>query len=467
MKSHGNLISLSCMLAVLASCFSTVRNEPQGPHLAAWDSGNPVNLPALMRAAVEAPTERSDRAAGAARTTAPTKRLAKNSQASNSQDPKGSSLLLIERDFYRQRGYRPAWSDERGPSGDTGALLEAIDRAAAEGLDLRSAALDLRAQRAALAADCRHRGALADPRVAQRLVDLDLAFTRTFLLLARATAGGRVDPTALADDWYDRPKPVDPGALLTQALGKAGVATALAAAEPSQPAFSRLRAAYQHYGEIAARGGWPEIPAGPKLSRGATGQGGERVRLVKARLVAEGYLAPDSGAASPSTPPLYDAPLAEAVALFQSHHGLDPNGAVDEATRAALNVPAAERQRQIALNLERWRWLPADFGDRYLVVNLPQCELALLDQGRTVLTMRVVVGKPKTRTPILSDRVTGIELNPDWNLPDSIVQNEIAPAVLRDPQYLSRKNLEVYEGWKAKASPVDPSQVDWARLTQG
>jgi len=136
--------------------------------------------------------------------------------------------------------------------------------------------------------------------------------------------------------------------------------------------------------------------------------------------------------------------LAATVQRFQRLHGLEPNGKVDAPTLAELDIPAAARVQQIQVNLERWRWLPNDFGQRYIKVNIPEFKMQLIDGGKTALEMRVVVGKAQqNRTPVFSDKMDYLELNPYWNIPTDIVKNEIEPGIAQDPNYLERKNMEV------------------------
>jgi L,D-transpeptidase YcbB len=361
------------------------------------------------------------------------------------------------RQFYRKRSYQPAWSDERGPLPRAQELVAAIDGLAVEALDPRQY------DREGLARELREakwEGRLDDPAVQRRLADLDVVLTYDFLVMAAHTATGRLQPETLQTDWYTKPRDVDLDVVLTRALGQDGIRKALASVTPPGQGYARLRAARARYGEIVKRGGWPEVPPGKTLRRGATG---ERVAILRARLAAEGDLA----AATPAGQDRYDDLLADAVARFQKRHGIEPTGEVDAETLAALNVPAAERLHQIGVNMERWRWLPTDLGARYILVNIPEFKLNLVDGGQKAMEMRVVVGKAQTKTPAFSNRVTAIDLNPVWNLPPSIVKNEIAPAVARDPGYLAKKHLEVVKGWGEKAETIDPGAVDWEHIGGG
>jgi murein L,D-transpeptidase YcbB/YkuD len=129
--------------------------------------------------------------------------------------------------------------------------------------------------------------------------------------------------------------------------------------------------------------------------------------------------------------------------------------------RALMDPAMASHAGQIALNLERWRWMPDDLGARYLIVNIPSFHLDARENGRSVLDMKVVVGKPDHKTPIFSDVMTTTVFSPYWNVPDSIVEGETAPAAARDPGFLTRNNIEILRVTKNGASRVDPSTVDW------
>jgi murein L,D-transpeptidase YcbB/YkuD len=128
------------------------------------------------------------------------------------------------------------------------------------------------------------------------------------------------------------------------------------------------------------------------------------------------------------------------------------------------NDPAVDRHiRQIRLNLERWRWMSDDLGERYLLVNVPAYRLMVRENGQSVLEMKVVVGKtdPAHRTPVLGSEMTTVVFSPYWNIPGTIASRETAPAAARDPDYLERNEIEVLRASKKGASAVDPSSIDW------
>jgi murein L,D-transpeptidase YcbB/YkuD len=170
--------------------------------------------------------------------------------------------------------------------------------------------------------------------------------------------------------------------------------------------------------------------------------------------VASGVL---TGEAATQGSPVFDEHVEAGVKAFQELHAIKATGAVDKTTLAALNVPIDERMRQVAINLERWRWMPNDLGARHLFVNIPYFHLIARENGKPVMDIRVVVGKPGNETPVFSDEMESVVFSPYWNIPDSIKQGETAPAVMNDPSYLERNNIEVLRGSRR----VDVASVDW------
>jgi murein L,D-transpeptidase YcbB/YkuD len=135
--------------------------------------------------------------------------------------------------------------------------------------------------------------------------------------------------------------------------------------------------------------------------------------------------------------------LQDAVLLFQHRHGLTEDGVLGPRTVAALNVSAAERARQIAITMERWRWLPQRMESDHIVVNVPAAQMEVVEDGVAVMAMKVVIGDPDHPTPALRATMTSLVLNPIWRIPASIATNEILPKLKKDPGYLIANDLEL------------------------
>ena len=129
---------------------------------------------------------------------------------------------------------------------------------------------------------------------------------------------------------------------------------------------------------------------------------------------------------------------------------------------AALNVPVEERLRQLELNMERWRWLPRELGTRYLLINIANFTLEVVDQDQPVLTMRTIVGRPDRPTPILQSALSQVVLSPYWHVPQRIALQDKLPVIRKDPHYLARHGFQVVRGRHV----IDPTTIAWAQLTR-
>ena len=330
--------------------------------------------------------------------------------------------------FYGSRDYRPAWTTGGRISRQGQALLRLLRDADREGLEpgrygppVFDAAGDVDAT---------------------RLGELDLRLTDGLLRYVSDVAQGRFDPAAANPYWTQRPQAVDTTAILREAVESKDVEKTLKGLLPQNPQYAALREALERHRAIAARGGWATtLPARLTLR---PGQRSPFVPALRARLAAEGDLR-DAGHVAKAE--VFDAALASALKRFESRHGLTPDGVLDRQAADALNVPVEDRIRQIELNLERWRWLSPALSDRFILVNIPAFELHAFDGGRPVLRMRVVSGSAaRTPTPVFGRAMTQVVFRPWWNVPTSIAEAEIMPAVFRDRGYLRRRNMELVRG---------------------
>jgi murein L,D-transpeptidase YcbB/YkuD len=357
--------------------------------------------------------------------------------------------------FYERRTYRPAWTGNNGPLQHVEALVKAISEADREGLqpqDYHLAAIQSVFQ------EVHKNQARHNPLNPGRLADLELLLTDGFLVYAAHLLSGRINPETIDPEWFAKRREHDLAVILQAALDSNQIEKSLKSLLPQQPGYARLGRALARYREIEEKGGWPGVPEGPRMQKG---DHGERVAALCIRLSATG----DFNQGWDEDTGSFDDALELAVISFQQRHGLKTDGVVGRATLEALNVPVEQRIRQIVVNMERWRWLPEDLGRRHILVNIANFELDVVESEQVVQMMRVIVGRDYRRTPVFSDMMTYLVFSPYWNVPAKIAIQDIVPQVQKDVNYLFAQNIRVFQGWGAEAREIDPTTIDWSKVT--
>jgi len=227
---------------------------------------------------------------------------------------------------------------------------------------------------------------------------------------------------------------------------------------PESQVYYSLRDALKYYEDINYNGGWQPVPPGPTLKKGSSSQ---RVVFLKHRLYATGDLKlyPNQNPEQYLNNNYYDNQLFSAVSLFQKRHGLKQDGAVGDNTLYSLNIPISYKLTSLKINLDLWRRLPKNLGDKYILVNVPAFKLYGVQNNQKILDMRVIVGKLDWNTPIFSEYMEYVVVNPFWNIPSSIFADEVLPEVKKDPEYLKRKNIELVS--LSNASVESSEYVNW------
>jgi murein L,D-transpeptidase YcbB/YkuD len=289
--------------------------------------------------------------------------------------------------------------------------------------------------------------------------DLDMLQTDALLSLANHLYFGKVDPERLDPDWnLDKEfGDLEPVETLTHALEAGNIPGFLAEVRPQHPLYGQLKSALARYRAIAARGGWPSVPDGPKLEKGMRG---ERVGALRKRLAVTG----DGPTATPAVPSQFDEPLEHAVRDFQRRQGLPVDGAVGANTLEALNVPVGARIDQIRVNLERARWVLHEVKGDFLVVDVAGFSAAYVRNGETVWRSRVQVGTPYRKTPTFKSAISYLVFNPTWTVPPTILKKDILPAMRQGGNEVEKRGLKVLD---REGHPVDPGSVNWSHYKAG
>ena len=339
------------------------------------------------------------------------------------------AAVLVE-SFYKGRTYLPAWS-QNGLMVQVEPLIRAVEDAYGDGLT----------------PDYYHLSLIRSlvEKVGQELApdpillsDLDILLTDAFLALGCHLSAGCVNPVTIETEWFAKSLKVDVSAVLEQALNKKQIREALMGLRPQKDIYDRLRLALAWYRVLLSKGEWQLISTGPSLKKGSKS---DRVVELRKRLTASGDLTADEG----TIRDVFDEKVEQSIIVFQKCHGLECDGIVGRNTFNALNVPLKQRIRQMELNMERLRWILGNIEERFIVVNIANFQLDVIENDKSILSMKVVVGKPYQRTPIFTSKMTYIVINPAWNIPDSIARKEILKKIEKNPNYLAEQNIKVLE----------------------
>jgi murein L,D-transpeptidase YcbB/YkuD len=349
--------------------------------------------------------------------------------------------------FYGARGFEPLWLSTGGDgkvvfSPNAEKIIDVFKKAALEGLR----------QSDYLSTDLDPVAAGTDPA---KLAALEMAFSQATVKYAQDTYGGRIRPTDVNPLLVIKPKRIDEADMLTQLAATDDPAKILFALDPPHKEFQLLKAALaKFYDDDAVKTETITIPDGPTLKLGMKD---ERVPALRERLSVPAPEIPE-GAANATVDTTYDKPLLEAVKAFQASLGITADGVLGPATVAALNGATSVSQDDIIANMERWRWEPNDFGAFHVEVNIPEFTVWIVKDDKPVHSTRVVVGRPTNMTPVFSDEIEDIVVNPYWNVPPSIATKEIKPHLIANPYYLDSQNMEMLAGGRV----IDASSIDWS-----
>lgn len=319
------------------------------------------------------------------------------------------------RAFYEMNGWRPVWTRER--LRDLNAVAARAERHGLSGADQFDFV-----------------GLAADPATS------DLRTTAAALAYARILSEGKVRPETVEDLWEMQKNRVDLPRGLNDALSRGVLLDWYEGLAPTDIGYTNLSAGYVRYSRLANQGGWPAFAAGATIEPGASDR---RVPALIDRLTAEGDLSAADGARLKAQGLVYDSELQNAVRRFQTRHGLGADGRVGPATQRSLGASAQDRARQIALNLERRRWLKRDVAPERIEVNTAAAIMVYWKDAKPVHSNRVVVGSHDNQTPSLEKPFASVVANPPWYVPAGIARREILP---KGPGYLAANDMYVSNG---------------------
>ncbi len=345
--------------------------------------------------------------------------------------PDYSDYRVQVQKFYEPTGYALAWIQDLRPTPQALAMITVFGEADNKGLDPADYDSLLWSSRL-------EKLQSASPT---DLAHFDLAMTVSVMRYISDLHIGRVNPRYFHFGFDIEHNKYDLSRFVRERLvGSPDLEAALAAVEPPFDGYRRTEKALRLYLQLAQRddGEQLTVPKQP-IAIGDRYPGMKRLQRLLCLL---GDLQPAACRAEATD--VYTSPIADGVRHFQGRHGLQPDGHLDQATVRELNVPLSDRVSQLQLTLERWRWLPHEFSQPPIIVNIPEFRLRAIDEDdKVVLAMNVIVGRAMRQTPVFAKNMTYVIFRPYWDVPRSIERTEVVPNVEHDRFYLAKKNYEV------------------------
>ena len=356
--------------------------------------------------------------------------------------------------FYRPFGFEPAWVRDGQPTPQALALVEILQDADREGLRAEDYDASRWADRLAL---------LRGPYGELVEAHFDAALTICVMRYLSDLHVGRINPQHLGFEFDVSQKKLDlPQFIREELVNGSDVRSEVAGVAPSFPGYGRLRDTLEHYVELEKADDGEKVPDPGRL--GGLDPGGQYAGIAQLarRLRLLGDLAESATVSLDSK--IYEGALVNAVKRFQARHGMSPDGVLDSETVTEMNVPLGDRAEQIRLALERFRWLPYEFEEPPIVVNIPEFRLYGFKKGNQPgLTMNVNVGDQYDfQTPIFEDSIRYIVFRPYWYPPRGILRSEILPPLKDDPS-LEDNDLELVS---ASGKVIDRGNVTSAMMQQ-
>ena len=344
--------------------------------------------------------------------------------------------------FYKERDYHTAWIEDGAWTRAARQLMFTLSRAEWDGLDSSDYDLPSLSLSRRTGAD------------AEALAQADIQLSRALTEYTRHAYAGRIDPRSFSKKEVTI-KPHYPDSI--EALNRIAAAheprEILRSYHPGHPGFIALRDEYNRLRTTRKTDNTPPVPAGKSLK---VGMRDNRVPLLRRKL---GLTVPAENAN------LYSKALAKEIKQFQSDNGLIADGIAGKATLKILNDDRKNLTAEIVANMERWRWLPRDLGDFHVMVNIPTFHVQVVSEGTKIHQTRVIVGKSRHKTPLFSDEMEYLVVNPYWNVPKSIATNELLPKIKSDPTgFFSKRNYQVLASIEGRTQVIDPAKLDWERV---
>jgi murein L,D-transpeptidase YcbB/YkuD len=356
--------------------------------------------------------------------------------------------FVVLKTFYENRDYQAAWTKTKN-----------IDDALSSIKDLYNDGLDPEDYHYTLLKE------MADKFTKSTIIDsvefakFDVYMSDAIITAAAHLISGKVHPESLKRQWEVKTESLEkvfpnPGEELKIALDSEKISEILNSLKPKHYMYSGLKKALAEYRGYLENGNWDSIAEGATIK---LGDKSERVLNVRARLLASNEMQEYV----PVNDSIYDSILKANMEVFQKKYGIEVDGNVGKQTLYELNIPLTYRIEQIKANMERGRWVLYQIEKKFIAVNIAGFELYFVEDGKEVLTSRVIVGKSHTMSPIFKDTMQYVVINPTWTVPRSLYPGYIKK-LQNNPGYFAQKDMEIIT---TSGQNVPIAGKDWSGYT--
>lgn len=349
------------------------------------------------------------------------------------------------RDFYQARGMKTLWLKDDRPNSLVRVLFDRILDTVETGLtETDMPAFD---------------GFLPQANARARAAAYELRMTELFLRFAKVLLQGRYSPKEVDPDWHIALEKFDAAKLLGQlAAAPDSLTSLLDGLEPQHQEYRVLLGLYKEYKN---RGRGRELPS-IEMGEGTLkpGMSAAWIPALRARLQVEFF----PGEAFENESDVYDPLLVDLVKRFQAAQGVKADGVLGPKTKAFFSTSVEDPFKSIRATLERWRWMPRNFGQRYIIVNIPSYELYLYENAREIWQTKVVVGSRERPSPSVGSSISHLKVNPKWHVPESIALKDLIPKQMKNKNYLYSAGYRVLD--RQTKEEIDPEDIDWQHYSE-
>ncbi|PTX17880.1 Murein L,D-transpeptidase YcbB/YkuD [Halanaerobium congolense] len=370
--------------------------------------------------------------------------------------PEGENVGFYQEliEFYDQRHHRSIWFGEEKFKKDPKSLIKEIKNSYFEGLNPSDYHL-------AIIESCINEDSLFSEEHLDKRALMDILLTNAYLSLASDYLNGKIDAEIIIDDYNYQAESLEAQKLLSYLTNeKIEISKAINNQLPKTDNYEQLKEKLAYYRDSGKIEAWSKIELGESLGIGAAGI---RVSQLIKNLDARNYLNIEGLKYKDQ----FNQNVKWAVQQFQLDNGLKSDGVVGKKTFTALNIPLEYRIKQLIINMERWRWLPENLGSRYIYVNIADYNLKLYEDNQVIMQMKTIVGKEQRSTPVFSDTIKYLVINPYWYVPKSIAVEDKLPLIKEDYSYLKENNYSLFQyTGNNKLEEIDPAEVNWPKIDE-